>query len=168
MRFCVDGRAFHLNFLMAFTEFFYHCGRVTQENIMTKITGQCLCGDVTYQAEGDVLFQGHCHCVDCRQASGSPFATLVFMLKDDVKVSGETKSFSHTVDSGNTLIKQFCPNCGSQMFSGNPKNRGVGIKAGTINEQAEVKPQFNVYAGSKMDCITLDDSIPAFDKMPPV
>lgn len=134
---------------------------------MTKLTGQCLCGDVSYVADGDIMFQGNCHCSDCRQASGSPFATLVFMSKDDVKIIGETKSYSHAVDSGNTLVKQFCPKCGSQMFSGNSANPSLGIKAGTVNEQSEVKPQFNVYAGSKMDCTIMDGSIPAFDKMPP-
>jgi len=134
---------------------------------MTKLTGQCLCGAVTYEADGDIMFQGNCHCSDCRQSSGSPFATLVFMAKDSVKITGETKSFSHEVDSGNTLTKQFCPNCGSQMFSGNSANPALGIKAGTINEGEHVKPQFNVYAGSKMDCTILDEAIPAFEKMPP-
>jgi len=134
---------------------------------MIKLTGQCLCGDVTYEANGDIMFQGNCHCSDCRQSSGSPFATLVFMAKKDVQISGQTKSFAHKVDSGNTLTKQFCPNCGSQMFSANSDNPSVGIKAGTINEQSEVNPQFNVYAGAKMDCTLLDDAIPAFDKMPP-
>lgn len=134
---------------------------------MPKLTGQCLCGAVTYEADGDIAFQGNCHCSDCRQASGSPFATLVFVSKEALKISGETKSFAHEVDSGNTLTKQFCSNCGSQLFSGNSANPKIGIKAGSINEQFEVKPQFNVYAGSKMNCTTLDASIPAFDKMPP-
>lgn len=133
---------------------------------MTKLTGNCLCGDIGYKVDGDIKFQANCHCSDCRQSSGSPFATLVFVDADDIKITGETKSFSHKVDSGNTLTKQFCPNCGSQMFSSNSANPVFGIKAGTINEQAEVKPQLNVYAASKMDCTLLDDSIPAFDKMP--
>ena len=133
---------------------------------MTKLTGQCLCGQVKYEADGDIKFQGNCHCIDCRQASGSAFVTLVFMGQDTVKVTGEIKSFSHKADSGNTLTKQFCPNCGSQMFNRNSGNSVLAIKAGTVNEQAEVKPQFNVYTGSKMDCTLLDDSIPAFEKMP--
>jgi len=134
---------------------------------MTKLTGQCLCGAVRYEADGDIMFQGNCHCSDCRQASGSPFATLVFVKKDAITITGKTTSFEHTVDSGNTLTKQFCSTCGSQMFSGNSANPAFGIKAGTINEQAEVKPQFNVYTASKMDCTLLDSAIPAFDKMPP-
>lgn len=135
---------------------------------MTKLSGQCLCGAVTFEADGDIAFQGNCHCSDCRQSSGSPFATLVFMSEDSVKVSGELKSFEHGVDSGNTLIKEFCPTCGSQMFGKNKARPGsLAIKAGTLDDTAEVKPQFNVYAASKMECTILDGAIPAFDKMPP-
>jgi len=126
---------------------------------MTKLSGQCLCGDVKYSAEGEIIFQANCHCTDCRQSSGSAFATLVFMQEDEIKVTGNLKTFDHVVDSGNTLTKHFCPTCGSQMYT-------LGIRAGTLDDHSEVKPQFNVYAGSKMDCTHLDPSIPAFEKMP--
>ena len=134
---------------------------------MTKLTGQCLCGDVTFKADGDIAMQGNCHCTDCQQVSGSPFATLVFMATDAVQVSGEVKSFEHAVDSGNVLTKQFCPTCGSQMFASNKgMPQSIGLRAGSINEKSEIKPQFNVYASSKIPCTKLDDTIPAFDKMP--
>jgi len=134
---------------------------------MPKLTGNCLCGQVSFEADGDILMQGNCHCNDCQQISGSPFATLVFMHKDNVKITGETNTFEHTVDSGNKLTKDFCPNCGSQMFGGNaPRPDSIAMKAGSINEKAEIKPQFNVYASRKLDCVILDPNIPAFDKMP--
>ena len=135
---------------------------------MTKLTGQCLCGQVSFQAEGDIAMQGNCHCTDCQQVSGSPFATLLFMKDEAVKITGETKRFIHEVDSGNQLAKDFCPNCGSQMFGANLGLPGMtAIKAGVINEKDEVKPQFNVYVSSKIPCKHLDEAIPAFDKMPP-
>ena len=134
---------------------------------MTKLTGNCLCGKVSYEADGDIALQANCHCTDCQQISGSPYVTLLFFKEDDVKISGEVKSFSHSVDSGNELRKDFCSTCGSQMFGGNAARPGsIAIKAGTINEKEHIKPQFNVYASSKMPCTILDESIPAFDKMP--
>lgn len=134
---------------------------------MTKLTGQCLCGKVSYEANGDIVMQGNCHCSDCRQSSGSPYATLVFMRQADVSISGEVQSFDHVVDSGNTLTKQFCGTCGSQMFGKNAaRQTSLAIKAGTINEQEQVAPQFNVFVSGKMDCTILDDTIQAFDKMP--
>jgi len=134
---------------------------------MTKLTGSCLCGQVSYEADGEISMQGNCHCTDCQQTSGSPFATLIFMDKNDVKITGETTRFEHQVDSGNTLSKDFCPKCGSQMFGGNEaRPDSIAIKAGSVNEKTEIKPQFNVYASRKLDCVILDPNIPAFDKMP--
>ncbi len=134
---------------------------------MPKLTGNCLCGNVSFEADGDIAFQGNCHCKDCRQVTGAAYATMVFMSENDVTVSGDVQSFSHTVDSGNVLRKDFCPNCGSQMFGGNETRPGtLLIRAGIINEQENIKPQFNVYASGKIDCVTLDADIPAFDKMP--
>jgi len=132
---------------------------------MPKLTGNCLCGAVSFEADGDIAMQGNCHCTDCQQISGSPFATLVFMSSDNVEVTGELKAFSHSVDSGNELSKEFCPNCGSQMFAkGRPGM--VGLRAGSINEKEHIQPQFNVYASSKVPCTIMDEGIPAFDKMP--
>jgi len=134
---------------------------------MPKLTGNCLCGAVSFEADGEPAFQANCHCKDCRQMSGSPFATLVFMQSSDVQVSGEVKAFNHAADSGNILTKEFCPNCGSQMFGKSASREGMmALRWGSINEQEHVQPQVNVFAGSKMDCTILDPSIPAPDKMP--
>jgi len=134
---------------------------------MPKLTGNCLCGQVSFEADGDIAMQGNCHCTDCQQVSGSTFATIVFMKDEKVKISGELKSFDHKVDSGNSLRKKFCPECGAQMFTYNLGRPGMtGIKAGVINEKDEIQPQFNVYISSKVPCTMLDENIPAFEKMP--
>lgn len=134
---------------------------------MAKLTGQCLCGDVKFEANGDIAMMGNCHCTDCQQVSGSPFGTLVFMNESAVEISGALKTFDHKVESGNTLSKQFCTNCGSQMFGKNAaRPKSLALRAGSINEKDLIKPQFNVYVSSKLDCTLLDESIPAFDKMP--
>lgn len=134
---------------------------------MTKFTGNCLCGDVSFAADGEIAMMGNCHCKDCQQVTGAAYATMVFLKDDEIKVTGETKRFEHPADSGNVLTKDFCPNCGSQMFGSNLSRPGMTlIRAGVINEQEYIKPQFNVYASGKMDCIALDPDIPAFDKMP--
>ena len=134
---------------------------------MPKLTGNCLCGAVSFVAEGEPAFQANCHCKDCRQVTGAAYATLVFMNEADVKITGQLQSFEHSVDSGNVLSKEFCPKCGSQMFGKNGARPGsIALRGGSINEQELVQPQLNVFAGSKMDCTILDSNIPAHDKMP--
>ncbi len=134
---------------------------------MPKLTGNCLCGNVSFEAEGEIAMQGNCHCTDCQQVTGATHATLVFMHTDDVAVTGETRQYEHKVDSGNVLIKDFCPSCGSQLFSTNKARANmIGLRAGSINEKDQIRPQFNVFVSSKVPCTILDVNIPAFEKMP--
>lgn len=134
---------------------------------MVEFTGNCLCGAVSYKASGDPRFMANCHCSDCRKTTGAVYGTLVFMRRDNVQISGDTTGHSHQADSGNTLTKDFCPTCGSQMFMRGERNTDmIGIRAGSINEHEFVKPKLNVYASGKLDSTPLDPELPAPEKMP--
>ena len=63
---------------------------------MPKLTGKCLCGAVSFEADGDVPVMANCHCTACRQSTGSAYATLMFMKEDDVNVSGTPKTLEHS------------------------------------------------------------------------
>ena len=84
---------------------------------MAGFTGGCLCGAVRYEVRGEPARAANCHCDDCRRATGASFATNIFFREEDVVIlKGTTKRFSHKADSGNTMIKEFCPDCGSQLI----------------------------------------------------
>ena len=134
---------------------------------MTKLTGQCLCGDISFTADGDVPVMANCHCTACRQSTGSAFATLMFMKQSDVQITGTPQTFQHASDAGSTMTKHFCGTCGTPLFTQNSNREGMlGLRAGLINEHAAFAPMVNVYTSSKMQATVLDDSIKAFDKMP--
>ncbi|GAA6166101.1 GFA family protein [Pelagimonas sp. KU-00592-HH] len=134
---------------------------------MTKLTGQCLCGAISFEADGEVPVMANCHCTDCRKATGSAYAALMFMKESDVKITGTTKTFQHNSDAGSLMTKHFCENCGSPMFTQNSNRPGmIGLRAGTINEQQEFTPKANVYTSSVMAATILDENLPAFAKMP--
>jgi len=134
---------------------------------MTKFTGNCMCGQLSFVAEGEPAMQANCHCEDCRKTSGAAYSTFVFMMTDNVDISGTANTFNHTADSGAVLTKHFCGECGSPFASTHEARHGmIGIRAGIINEHDIVKPQANVFASGKLDCTILDPDIPAFDKMP--
>ncbi|MGB0907989.1 MAG: GFA family protein [Maricaulaceae bacterium] len=134
---------------------------------MAKFTGSCLCGSVSFKADGEPMFTGNCHCEDCRKATGASYATIVFMGQSDVEMSGDLSTFDHTADSGTVLTKSFCGKCGGTVATQNSARAGmIGLMAGVINEHDIVKPGMNVYAGNKLACTPLDEKIPAFDKMP--
>lgn len=134
---------------------------------MPKFTGSCMCGNVKFEADGDPVFSGNCHCEDCRKTSGAAYSTFVFMNKEDVKLTGKVSSYDHKADSGNVLTKHFCGNCGCPMYTENEvRPTMVGLRAGVINEHETVKPTVNVFTGNKIASTPLDPKLAAFEKMP--
>jgi len=134
----------------------------------TKTTGGCLCGKVAYEISGEPMFSAHCCCVDCRKASGADHITLAFFGADQVAITGEVQGFDMTADSGNTNTRQFCPTCGSRLFSYNSaRSEAVGIQVGTMNNPQFINPKAVVYAKDRCDWDHFSDALPQFEKMPP-
>ncbi|KAJ7579593.1 hypothetical protein C8J56DRAFT_796308, partial [Mycena floridula] len=53
------------------------------------------------------------HCSNCKQASGSSFMANV-MFKESRSL--KTYKDADTQSGGSTLMRSFCPNCGSSLF----------------------------------------------------
>ena len=134
---------------------------------MSKITGKCLCGNVSFSADTDIKMMANCHCDDCRAATGAAFGTLLFVEAAAVEISGSPKIFNHTADSGAAMEKLFCPVCGSQMFGKNSNRQGMmSVRAGVVDQKELVKPAVNVYLSSKIPSTSIDPELKGFDKMP--
>ena len=92
---------------------------------MYIFSGNCLCGKVNYKCYVEPKYIFNCHCEDCRRATGSVFGTNLFVPEDEVKISGNLSSYSHRSDSGSTMTKMFCTNCGSLMFGRNSAKKNI-------------------------------------------
>lgn len=131
------------------------------------INGSCLCGQIRYKAVAAPLFQAHCHCQDCRKNGGSAFAALAFVSIETLSWQGETKTFSHSADSGTIMTKHFCPNCGSQLFGTNSTRPDrIHIKVGTMEDAAWFQPQCNVWASSRLPSTPTNSDVKDFATMP--
>ena len=49
--------------------------------------GGCLCGAIRYRLRGPVSWVGHCHCIQCRRAAGSPAVTWLTLPKAHFEVT---------------------------------------------------------------------------------
>ena len=135
---------------------------------MVRFTGGCLCGAIRYEVNSEPQRIANCHCGDCRKATGSAVATNIFVADDSVVMTqGEPKSFSHTADSGNTMVKEFCANCGSQVFGHSNGRPGIkSIKVGSIDDASFVRPQVNVFLRRALPFTQIDRNLACFDGMP--
>ncbi len=134
---------------------------------MTEITGSCLCGNVSYKGDTEIKMMINCHCTDCQQATGSVHGTMVFVAEDAIEFSGDTSIYDHPADSGNTLSKIFCGNCGSQVAGKNTGRAGMlGLRAGCIDQKDLIKPGANIYCDSAIPSTAMDAELKQFPGMP--
>jgi hypothetical protein len=135
---------------------------------MSKVTGSCLCSAIRYEIEGEPMRMANCHCDDCRKATGAPYTTNVFYKDTQITLlKGTPKVFEHTSDSGNSMAKEFCGDCGSQIFGTGALRPGIRhVKVGTIDDASFVKPEANLFVPHALSYTHLDEDIPGFEKMP--
>jgi len=102
---------------------------------MTIRSGQCLCGRVTYQVQGEPLQVGRCHCTDCRKESGSVFTTFAIWPRHAFSSSGETAVFAG---------RSFCSICGSRLF--NLTDAQAEIRIGSLDKApTDLRPTYEVW-----------------------
>lgn len=133
-----------------------------------KYTGQCACGAVKFGFDTDPDFSAHCHCLDCKKASGGEAATFFAVPEDDFTLlSGNPKSFHYIADSGNGLDRSFCPECGSRLFTSNlegfPGLVFVGI--GGLDQPERVGPKLEMFTKRRLNWKQPLD-MPQFEGMP--
>ena len=129
--------------------------------------GGCLCGAVRYESSVDAQVVAHCHCVDCRKSSGTGHCTHIVIPQDGFSISGEVKTYDRPADSRNIVSRNFCPNCGSPVFSTNAGMPGMIFpRASSLDDPDLVKPQMTVYASRAPAWDQPDPALPAYPEMP--
>ncbi len=98
-----------------------------------SLTGQCLCGIITYELKNPPAMTGVCHCKNCQRQAGSAFSTLAGVAKTDfVLKSGQMKIYKDSeTDTGNTVERHFCAECGSPIYSAVPDSPDVLVQQQT-------------------------------------
>ncbi|WP_424959265.1 GFA family protein [Hyphomicrobium sp. 1Nfss2.1] len=109
-----------------------------------------------------------CHCTDCQRVSGGGHLSIARFKRDDIAVSGETKTHSMTADSGNTVTRHFCPSCGSRLFSETTGRPGIiGVVAGAFDSNAWFDPDMVIFKRSQPLWDITTEDVPCYDALPP-
>ena len=113
---------------------------------MRILTGSCLCGQVQYTANTDPAIIAVCHCKNCQRQTGTAFSVIVGIPKSALSIQGKLKRFSDTGDSGQTVDRNFCPECGSPIMSNVAVMPELTfIKAGTLDDTSWLDPRMHIY-----------------------
>lgn len=134
---------------------------------MTDRTGRCLCGAVSYRLTAEPLFTRICWCRDCQRIAGNGTVNLM-VPASAIEVEGAMHAHTSIADSGNTLTRRFCPNCGCHLFadsSGRPLF--TVVRAGTLDDPSAVKPMSNIWAASAPAWACMDANLQRSERQPP-
>ena len=99
------------------------------------LTGSCLCGAIRYTIDADVKELRACHCKNCQKQSGAQGTVNAVVPSSAFKLTqGTPKRFSAVADSGRTLHRYFCGDCGSGVYSQRETSpEMVVVRAGTLD-----------------------------------
>lgn len=133
---------------------------------MASFKGSCLCGEIRYELDGDILGFYHCHCQRCRKQSGTGHASnLRIDAKEIHWLSGEDLLKTHRVPDAFRFRNDFCGECGSPMPRYFEETGFVLLPAGTLDCDVPVQPQARIFTGSKAGW-SCEDELPAFEEYP--
>lgn len=120
-------------------------------------TGRCLCGEITYEIEGDPLATVVCHCEHCQRQSGGAFSVNVIVMPTQIEISGELKTYVETGenDDGEYVHRKFCGSCGSPIVSELLGPGMTAVKAGTLDDRSAVAPTAEVWCVDRQPWVEL-------------
>ncbi len=122
--------------------------------------GSCLCGGIRYSIRGDIAGINYCHCVQCRKASGTAFATNAAVATADFNISQGIDRLA-SFESSPGKNRYFCSRCGSPIYSQfDDKPDVVYVRIGTIDDDAGLRPDIHIHVASKAPWYEIFDSLP--------
>lgn len=133
---------------------------------MTSKTGSCLCGAVRFTLTTDPLAARICWCRDCQHLAANGTVNLL-VAADALSISGALSEHSKSADSGNQVTRQFCPRCGTHIFSMSSARPQLRVlRAGNLDDPSSIQPTVNIWAASAPDWACLDPSLERVDGQP--
>ncbi|MFK7942371.1 MAG: GFA family protein [Paracoccaceae bacterium] len=129
------------------------------------LTGGCLCGAVRYTSNPSETLHYLCHCSDCRKHGGTPFHCGIVVAADELEIAGAPKVWTKGADSGRTIARYFCGECGGHLMTSPwPEPTRYSIKAGTLDNPEIYKPVAEIWRQSLMPWADRSPELEPFDQ----
>lgn len=138
--------------------------------------GQCWCGKVKFECEGEPIFTQHCHCHKCREVASFSsresdkigYAFTAAYLLDKFRIDSQAPLEEITRNNAKLLL---CSNCKSLIYgiSLDPKKQvGIGINANNFTFSSGIpatfKPVRHLWYAARI--VDINDDLPKFKDAP--
>jgi hypothetical protein len=115
---------------------------------MTTFKGSCQCGAIQFQIEGEPKWIAHCHCADCRRATGAAASTYVGSEREQAKfLAGSPRAYL----SSKGVRRTFCGECGSPIaYEGERWPSEIHFFVGLFERAEDLVPQGHAYEAERL------------------
>jgi hypothetical protein len=133
------------------------------------ITGGCVCGSIRYEISTAPLLMLKCHCRDCQQISGGPYApAVIFPFQAFKVIKGAIQHYGTPSLGGGHNLRGFCPQCGSRLTGAeNPEKGIIGVVASSLDDPGLFKPQMDIFVGDAQLWDHMDPALPKHQQYMP-
>ena len=132
-----------------------------------KITGSCLCGEVSYEFTGPVKVFQYCHCTRCQKITGSAHASNIIIDPENFKwLKGEKNVGRYELPEAKHFASSFCKTCGSTLPWITQSKKAMIVPAGTLDNDPKVKPIHNIFYADKACWYENVDTLVKYDELP--
>ena len=132
------------------------------------ITGGCLCRAVRFEIKAEApLAVRRCWCRVCQYLGAGGGTVNAIFRKEDVAVSGPLTDYVSYADSGSTMHRRFCAQCGTPVFSeAEPRPHEIIARVGTLDDPNMAKPGGIIWTKSAPSWAWLHPDLPRTEGQP--
>ena len=125
-------------------------------------TGRCLCKATTYGFDGEMAWQGHCHCESCRRNCSSGMVSFFGAPRAGFRWTGQVTG---KYESSPGVHRHFCTTCGTPMaYDGDWDKVNIHLYAASLDDPAAYQPTFHTFHEEKLPWVVLGDGLPTHEE----
>lgn len=140
----------------------------SQKASSAPYTGGCLCGAVRFSSTAAPLAVRTCWCRLCQTLGAGSATVNVCFPTQAVTLEGELTAYESVAESGNSMIRRFCPKCGTPVTSEAViRPHLTFIRAGVLDDKTIAAPSMTIWTSEAPDWACFDPNLPRETRQPP-
>ena len=130
------------------------------------IDGECLCGQVRWEARINPERVALCHCTQCQVTGSAPFRFGVLVRRQNFRLlAGALKVHVKTAESGRRRALWFCPDCGTSIYGTGVDDESVlSLRLGSARQRAELVPRNQMWCRSALPWLARMDEMKRYER----
>jgi hypothetical protein len=131
-----------------------------------KLKGQCHCGAIAYEIDGQAKSHALCHCRDCRRHAGAPMVGWAMFAAAAVKITRGQPKVYRSSEHGR---RHFCADCGTGLFYSNDSILPgiIDVQSATLDTPEALPALAHVQVAERIPWMEQAHLLPTFTRYPP-